>query len=122
MGNATTPPVWAAAVRLLLATVLFVALTFALRAPWPRGAQLSAALWFGVIDFGVSLPLLYWGEQRVPSGIAAVIYATVPLTTSLFARIAGLERLRPRIIVASLVAIVGVALLFSSSLSGHWEA
>jgi drug/metabolite transporter (DMT)-like permease len=121
MGDATTPPVWAAAVRLSLATVLFVALTFALRAPWPRGAQLEAALWFGVADFGVSLPLLYWGEARVPSGIAAVLYATVPLTTALLARLAGLEPLRPRVIAASLVAIVGVALLFSSSLTGPWE-
>jgi drug/metabolite transporter (DMT)-like permease len=122
MGNATTPPVWAATVRLSLAASLFTLITFALRAPWPRGAQLRAALWFGVVDFGVSLPLLYWGEQRVPSGIAAVLFATIPLTTSLFARAAGLERLRPRIIIASLVAIVGVALLFSSSLSGRWEA
>ena len=122
MGNDTTPPVWGAAVRLSLAAVMFVLIALALRAPWPRGAQLKAALWFGVVDFGVSLPLLYWGEQRVPSGIAAVLYATIPLTTSLFARAAGLERLRPRIIVASLVAIVGVALLFSGSLSGRWEA
>ena len=122
MGNATTPPVWGAAVRLSLAAVMFVLITFALRAPWPRGKQLEAALWFGVIDFGISLPLLYWGEQRVPSGVAAVLYATIPLTTSLFARAAGLERLRPRIIFASLVAIVGVALLFSGSLSGRWEA
>ena len=122
MGNATTPPVWGAAVRLSLAAGLLTLITFALRAPWPRGAQRRAAIWFGVVDFGVSLPLLYWGEQRVPSGIAAVMFATIPLTTSLFARAAGLERLRPRIIIASLVAIVGVALLFSSSLSGRWEA
>ena len=122
MGNDTTPPVWGAAVRLSLAAILFVLIALVLRAPWPRGAQLQAALWFGVVDFGVSVPLLYWGEQRVPSGIAAVLYATIPLTTSLFARMAGLEPLRPRVIVASLVAIVGVALLFSSSLSGRWEA
>src|SRR5439155_3287235 len=122
MGDDSTPPVWAAAVRLSLAAILFVAIALALRAPWPRGAQLEAALWFGAVDFGVSLPLLYWGEQQVPSGVSAVLYATVPLTTALFARMAGLERLRPRIVAASLVAILGVALLFSSSLSGRWEA
>src|SRR5262249_52955923 len=78
------------------------------------------AIGFGVVDFGVSLPLLYWGEQRVPSGIAAVLYATVPLTTSLFAWLAGQEPLRPRVVVASLVAIAGVALLFGSDLAGRW--
>src|SRR5262245_18579926 len=57
IGNDTTPPVWGAGVRLSLAAVLFALLTWALRAPWPRGAQLRAALWFGFVDFGVSLPL-----------------------------------------------------------------
>jgi drug/metabolite transporter (DMT)-like permease len=122
MGNASTPPVWAAAIRLSLAAVLFGILAVLLRAPWPRGSQLRAALWFGAVDFGVSLPLLYWGEQRVPSGLAAAVFATLPLSAALFARAAGLEPLRPRVVIASLVAIAGVAMLFSSSLSGHWEA
>ncbi|MCE9627165.1 MAG: EamA family transporter [Candidatus Eisenbacteria bacterium] len=118
MGNDTMPPVWAATVRLALAAVMFALITLVLRRPWPRGAQLEAAVWFGVVDFGVSLPLLYWGEQKVPSGIAAVLYATIPLTTALFARLFGLEPLRPRIVIASIVAILGVWLLFSSSLGG----
>ncbi len=119
--NDTVPPVWGAAVRLLLASVLFALLTRMLRAPWPKGAQLRASLAFGVVDFGVSLPLLYWGEARVPSGIAAVMFATIPLSTAIFARLAGLELLRPRMVLASLVAIGGVALLFSSSLGGSYE-
>ena len=121
MGNDTTPPVWGAAVRLAIASVLFVLVAWALRAPWPRGAQLRAAWWFGIVDFGVSLPLLYWGEERVPSGIAAVMFATIPLSTSVFAHLAGLEPLRPRVVGASLLAIGGVALLFSSSLAGTYE-
>lgn len=121
MGNDTTPPVWGATVRLALAAVLFTILTLALRRRWPRGPQLEAALWFGAVDFGVSLPLLYWGEQRVPSGIAAVLFATIPLSTALFARMAGLEPLRPRILAASVVAIVGVGLLFSTQLGGQFE-
>jgi len=121
MGNDLTPPVWGAGVRLAMASVLFTLVTFAVRAPWPKGAQLRAAWWFGVVDFGISLPLLYWGEQRVPSGIAAVIFATIPLSTSVFAHIAGIEPLRPRIVIASIVAIGGVALLFSTSMSGAYE-
>lgn len=89
-------------------------LALLLRAPWPRGQQLSASLWFGVIDFGVRLPLLYWGERTVPSGIAAVMYATLPLCTAIFAWSVGLERLRPGTLGAALLAIVGVAVLFSA--------
>ena len=121
IGNDTTPPVWGAGVRLSLAAVMLTALAFAVRAPWPRGAQLQAALWFGVVDFGVSLPLLYWGEQRVPSGIAAVIFATIPLSTAVFARLAGLESLHPRTLIASVAALAGVALMFSSTIEGRFE-
>jgi drug/metabolite transporter (DMT)-like permease len=121
IGNDTVPPVWGAAVRLALAAVLFALLTIVLRAPWPRGPQLFASLAFGVVDFGVSLPLLYWGEARVPSGIAAVLFGTIPLTTALLAWAFGLEPLRPRLVLASIVAIGGIALLFSSSFAGSFE-
>ena len=53
--------------------------------------------------------------------MAAVLFLTIPLTTAIFARLAGLEPLRPRIVLASLVAIGGVALLFSSDLGGSYE-
>ena len=60
------------------------------------GAALRAALGYGVAQFGVNLPLLYWGEKTVPSGLSAVIYATIPLTSALMTRALGLERLTPR--------------------------
>ena len=60
--------------------------------------------------------MLYWGELQVPSGITAVMYATVPLTTALAARAAGLERLSPVKLIAAGIALVGVAVLFSSEL------
>jgi drug/metabolite transporter (DMT)-like permease len=118
IGNDTVPPVWGAALRLAIAAVLLVLLTLAVKAPWPRGPQLGASVAFGIVDFGISLPLLYWGEAQVPSGLAAVIFATIPLSTALLARAFGLEPLRGRVVFASVVAIAGVALLFSSSLTG----
>jgi drug/metabolite transporter (DMT)-like permease len=121
IGNDSVPPVWGAALRLSLAAVLFALVARAVRAPWPTGAQRRAAWWFGFVDFGVSLPLLYWGEQRVPSGIAAVIFATIPLTTSVCARAFGLEPLRIRVVVSSLVAVAGVALLFEARIGEAHE-
>jgi len=121
IGNDTTPPVWGAGLRLALAALILTAIAFAWRVPWPRGEQRQAALAFGIVDFGISLPLLYWGEQRVASGIAAVIFATIPLSTSLFARAFGLEPLRRRVVLASLAGLGGVGLMFSSNLEGHYE-
>ena len=119
IGNDTMPPVWAATVRLGLASVLLTALAFALRQSWPRGPALRAAVAFGVVDFGISLPLLYWGEKAVPSAIAAIFYATLPLMTGAMAQVAGLERMsRPKVF-AGLVGVGGVTLLVSSELSGR---
>ncbi|MFN8587006.1 MAG: EamA family transporter [Candidatus Eisenbacteria bacterium] len=119
IGNDSLPPVWAATLRLAAATVILSVLAFVLRQPWPRGRALEAALWFGVVDFGVSLPLLYWGELRVPSSIAAIFYATIPLTTALLARALGLERIRPLGLVGAVIGLGGVTMLFATELRGR---
>ena len=107
----------AATLRLALAALLLGAWTRARAAGGPpRGAALRAALGYGVAQFGVNLPLLYWGEARVPSGLAAVVYATIPLTSALMTRALGMERLTPAKVLGALVAFCGVGILFSSTL------
>lgn len=119
IGNDTLAPVWAATLRLTLAALLLGAWTQARGRALPRGAALRAALGYGVAQFGVNLPLLYWGEKMVPSGLSAVVYATIPLTSALMTRALGLERLTPGKLLGAVVAFAGVALLFSSTLHAH---
>jgi drug/metabolite transporter (DMT)-like permease len=116
IGNEAVPPIWAATLRLTLAAPLLAALVIATRQHFPRGPALRGALLFGFFNFGVNLSLLYWGERVVPSGIAAVLYATVPLSTALIAAALGVERLVPRKVLAAVVAIVGVAIIFAGEL------
>ncbi len=116
IGNDTLPAVWSAALRLVLASVMLGVIARSLGRRFPRGPELRAALWFGFVDFGISLPLLYWAEREVPSGVASIMYATIPLTTSLFAWGFRLESLRPGTVLAALVAIGGVALISASPL------
>ncbi len=116
IGNDALAPVWAATLRLALAAVLLGAWSWMRGIARPRGAALRAAIGYGVGQFGVNLPLLYWGEKRVPSGVSAVIYATIPLSSALVARAFGLERLTPGKVLAALLAFAGVAVLFSSGL------
>jgi drug/metabolite transporter (DMT)-like permease len=63
-----------------------------------------------VVDYG----LLFWAEQRVPSGIAAVILATIPgfmaLSEILILRT---QRLTIRLALSLLAGIAGVAVLVS---------
>lgn len=117
IGNEAVAPVWAAALRLALAAPALVLLAWAMRARWPRGAALQGAALFGFFNYGVNLALLYWGEQTVPSGIAAVFYATVPLSTALLAPLFGVERLSPRKLAAASVAFLGVGVIFAGELS-----
>jgi len=116
IGNEAVPPVWAATLRLALAAPLLTGLVLATRQPFPRGPALRGAVLFGIFNFGFNLSLLYWGERVVPSGIAAVLYATVPLSTALLAAAMGVERLVPRKLGAAALAIVGVAIIFAGEL------
>ncbi|MEK7864007.1 MAG: EamA family transporter, partial [Chloroflexota bacterium] len=102
VGNETVAPEWAATLRLLLAAPLLALVVVIRKDAWPRGKALEAAILFGVFNFGLNLALLYWGERVVPSGIAAVLYATFPLSTALIAAGMRVERLRPRKLVAAL--------------------
>lgn len=116
IGNDALPALWAATLRLGLASVLLTALTYLTGHALPRGAALRAAATFGVLNFGFSFCLLYWAETMVPSGLTAVVYATIPLTTGIAAHALGMERLRPRRALASLGAIAGVAVIFVDQL------
>lgn len=119
IGNDSVPPAWAATLRLALAALLLNLYRIARHQPWPTGPALRAALSYGVLSFGINMPLLYWGEKQVPSGLSAVLYAVIPLSTALFARMLGMERLDGWRIAGALVALGGVSLLFSNGYRGE---
>ncbi len=116
IGNDALAPVWAATLRVALAAVLLGAFTLARGKSLPRGPALRAAVGYGVAQFGINLPLLYWGEKLVPSGVSAVIYGTIPFSSALIARAFGLERLTGAKLLGAVLAFAGVAALFSSGL------
>jgi len=120
IGNEAVPPLWGATIRLVIACVLNVTVALLTRASWPRDSALRRIALFGFLNLGVNFGLLYWGEQKVPSGIAAVFYATVPLTTGVFAWMFGVERLVRRKMLAAAVGLLGVVLIFSGEL--RWGA
>jgi drug/metabolite transporter (DMT)-like permease len=116
IGNEGLPPEWAATLRLALAAPLLALIVVLRRGMWPsrRGAIFAAA--YGMGNLGINFALLYWGERVVPSGIAAVLFATVPLTTTLFAAAFGIERLTRRRVIVAVVALAGVATIFAGEM------
>jgi drug/metabolite transporter (DMT)-like permease len=76
-----------------------------------KSATLLAVLIF-VFDYG----LVFWAERRVPSGVTAVMLATIPVFMTLSEIVfLGTQRLSLRLGVALLVGIGGVAVLVSRS-------
>jgi drug/metabolite transporter (DMT)-like permease len=76
-------------------------------------ASLLASLIF-LCDYG----LLFWAEQRVPSGIAAVMLATIPVFMALSEIVVlRTQRLTLRLTLALLIGIAGVGVLVSRSLN-----
>ncbi len=122
IGNDTVPPMWAAGLRLMVAAVVMVALVRALGRSLPRRSALRAAAWYGLFQFGFNLPLLYWGQMVVPSGLAAVVFATIPITSALIARAFGLERLDLLKMLGAVVALGGVMALFAEQLGARVTA
>jgi drug/metabolite transporter (DMT)-like permease len=116
IGNESVAPEWAAALRLSLAAPLLALIVVLRKDTWPRGAALLGAALFGIFQFGGNLAFLYWGERVVPSGIAAVLYATVPLSTAALAAIFRVEALQRRKVIAAIVAIVGVTTIFAGEM------
>jgi len=117
IGNEAVPPLWAATIRLIIATPLYFIVARATGAVFSGGPALRAALAYGILNYGVNFVLLYWGEQRIPSGTAAVLYATIPLTTGLFASLLGVHRFESRQLFAAILGLAGVAVVFSAELA-----
>lgn len=121
--NEGFPPLWGAALRLALAAAILAVVWAFTREAMPRGRVLGVVVLFGLLDFGVNLGFLYWGESRgVPSGLSAVFYATVPVLTLLLARLVGQERLDAGRLAGVLLAFVGVGVVFASELTARADA
>jgi drug/metabolite transporter (DMT)-like permease len=116
VGVREVPPLVFACMRFFTAGVVLYAWMRMKGTSSPNLRQWAAisliALCIFVLDYG----LLFWAEQRVPSGIAAVMLATIPVFMAL-SEILFLhtQRLTARLALALLVGIGGVLILVSHS-------
>jgi drug/metabolite transporter (DMT)-like permease len=113
IGNDTVPALWAATLRFALASVLLLVIARVTHTPLPRGPALRSAAQYGFFSMGINFALLYWGERVVPSGLTALLFATLPLTTAVIAAAFGMERLSLQRIAGGFVALIGVLVIFS---------
>jgi drug/metabolite transporter (DMT)-like permease len=118
IGVREVPPFLLAGVRFLIAGGVLYAWMRIRGTPSPTFREWSAASLLAVLIFVCDYGLLFWAEERVPSGLAAVVLATIPVFMALSEiLILRTQRLTVRLAVALLIGIAGVAVLVSHSVS-----
>jgi drug/metabolite transporter (DMT)-like permease len=117
VGVREVPPFLLAAMRFLVAGLVLYGWTMARGERSPTARQWASISLLAVMIFAVDYGLLFWAEQRVPSGIAAVVLATIPVFMALSEIILlATQKLTARLALALLIGIGGVAVLMSRSL------
>ncbi len=118
IGVHEVPPLLFAAMRFFAAGLAIYLWMIARGERSPTQRQWSSATLLALIIFVFDYGTLFWAERRIPSGIAAVILALIPvfmaLSEIIFLRT---QRLTLRLAVALLIGIGGVAVLMSRSLN-----
>ncbi|MCW8915266.1 MAG: EamA family transporter [Magnetovibrio sp.] len=112
VGVETVPPITLAMLRVVVgAVVLYVWLK-------AKGHKLPTApkVWWsffliGLLGNAVPFSLINWGEQHIPSGLAAIVIAAMPLAALVLGRVFSDEVLNARRIVGVLVGFGGVIVL-----------
>ena len=79
LGLADLPPFTFAGIRFVVASTILFAIIKARRLSLPR----TRADWIllavtGVLSFSFNYGLVFWGEQHISSGLAALLQATIP--------------------------------------------
>src|ERR1700744_967451 len=78
IGVHEVPPFLLAAMRFLIAGAVLYGWMAARGERSPTARQWGSIFLLAFLIFVVDYGLLFWAEQRVPSGIAAVMMATIP--------------------------------------------
>ena len=119
VGLQGVPPFTGVALRFTIAGTLLLALAPVLGVRLGRLGRRERALWLanGVLSFCLSYSTVYWAEQYIPSGLAAVLFATYPLLVAVLAHVLlpG-ERLGWLAALGVLLGFAGVAVIFSDDL------
>jgi len=119
IGLEDLPPIGFAAVRFILASAIFYTIIRVQRIPLPA----SRADWqflaiTGVLQFSINYSLIFWAEQYINSGLAAVLQAMIPVFGLLLAWLfLPSERITQVKILAVLLGVTGVAVIFREQLA-----
>src|SRR3970040_2260763 len=112
IGLQGAPPFLAASLRFVVASLTLLGLAAVFKSRLPKGRiEWSRIVFVGIFLFTADYGLIYWGEANgVASGLSAILFATFPFQTALFAHVLLREE------GLSLQKLTGIALGFAGIL------
>lgn len=118
IGLEDLPPITFAAARFILAVLLLVPIVVFRGLPLPGSArEWRLAALTGFLQFSINYSLVFWSEQHITSGLAAVLQATITVFGLLLAWIfLPAERISKLKVFAVIVGVIGVAVIFLDQL------
>jgi drug/metabolite transporter (DMT)-like permease len=118
VGVREVPPFLLAGMRFVAAGAILYGWMIAKGERSPRRREWMAVLLMAVLIFVVDYGAVFWAEQRVASGLTAVMMGTIPAFMVLSEIIVlRTQRLTVRLTTALMIGIAGVAVLTSHSLN-----
>jgi drug/metabolite transporter (DMT)-like permease len=114
LGLRDLPPFTFAGIRFLVAASLLWLIVLWRRQAVPRGnSDWLMIAWTGFIAFAVNYGLIFWGEQYITSGLAAVLQSTIPAFGLVIAHFhLPAERITMRKMAGVVLGMAGTAVIF----------
>jgi drug/metabolite transporter (DMT)-like permease len=118
LGLRDLPPLTFAGIRFAIAALILFGVVVARGLRLPRtGREWGLLAYTGLLTITINYALVFWGEQYISSGLAAVLSATVPLFgLPLAHRYLASEPLTGRKVIGVVLGVVGVAIVCSQQL------
>ena len=119
LGLQDLPPLTFAGIRFVFASGILITIILARGVRWPRKRRewLVMAV-VGLLQFSLNYGLVFWGEQRIPSGLAAVLQSTFPVFGLVIAHFyLPDEPITAKKVVGVLLGVLGVSIIFSHQLT-----
>jgi drug/metabolite transporter (DMT)-like permease len=118
IGLRDLPPLRFAGFRMVLACLLIAPVAFAARRRLSRHEVLFVGI-SGFLQIGVSYAFLFTASQWIPSGLAAILFASFPICVGLFAHyLLPDEPLTRRAVAAAALGLGGVAVIEAPAIAG----
>jgi drug/metabolite transporter (DMT)-like permease len=123
-GLESLTPIFSAGVRFCLASIIIFALMKIKNFPLQTD-KASVRLYFlmGFFSFVIPFGLVYWAQQFVPSGMAAVLFAVYPFWVVIFSHIRiPTDFIGSYKIFGTILGFSGIVIIFSDSFAGNITA